>query len=96
MLDVGFSELLLIIVAALVIIGPKDLPVVIRHLAKFAREVKRFVVGARAQAMKLAEEAGVTDIQREVTTIIDLEGREQQAYDVRDLDSLRAKPKSDA
>ena len=35
MLGVGWTEMLLIGVMALVVIGPKDLPVVMRRLGKF-------------------------------------------------------------
>lgn len=88
MLDIGFSELLLIIVAAIVFVGPKDLPVVVRAVAKFMRELRAFYVGAREQAMKLAEEAGLHDLQQNMTTIIDLDGKPQRAYDVRELEQL--------
>jgi sec-independent protein translocase protein TatB len=40
MFDIGFSELLLIAVVGIVVIGPKDLPVVVRHVAKFLRELR--------------------------------------------------------
>ena len=90
MLDIGFSELLLIAVAGIVVIGPKDLPVVVRHVAKFMHELRRFYLGAKRQAMQLADEAGLSELKQEMTTIIDLEGKPQQAYDVRELEALRA------
>ena len=93
MLDIGFSELLLIAVAALVFVGPKDLPVVIRAVAKFAREVRSFYLGAKKHMVQLADEAGLSDIHQEMTTIIDLEGKPQQAYKVEELSVLAAPPK---
>lgn len=87
----SFSELLLIAVVALVVIGPKDLPVVVRHVAKFARELRGLYAGLKQQMTHMVDEAGIADIRREMTTIIDLEGKPQQAYDVRELEGLTKK-----
>ena len=92
MLDIGFSELLLIAVVALVVVGPKDLPVVVRQAAKFLREMREMVAGLKHQMTAVMDEVGAADIKREMTTIIDLEGKPQQAFDVRELEALKAKP----
>jgi sec-independent protein translocase protein TatB len=90
MLDIGFSELLLIAVVALVVIGPKDLPVVIRHVMKILRELRDIYGGLKRQMHEMVEESGLDDLKQEMTTIIDLEGKPQKAYNVADLDALRA------
>ncbi|MFZ4541125.1 MAG: Sec-independent protein translocase protein TatB [Rickettsiales bacterium] len=95
MLDVGFSELLLIAVAALLVIGPKDLPVVIRHVMKFLREMRAILSGLKQQMTDMVEEAGLDDLKKDMTTIIDMEGNSQAAYDVSELQNLSAKPKTD-
>ncbi len=82
MLDVGFSELLLILVAAVVFLRPKDLPVVIRATAKIVRQLKEITSGVRAQIKEVVDELEAT------TTIIDLDGKPQKAYDVTALKSL--------
>ncbi len=86
---------MLIAVAAIIVIGPKDLPVVVRQVAKLMRELRQFYLGAKRQAMQLADEAGLNDLKQEVTTIIDLEGKPQPAFDVRELQQLKAKPAAD-
>ena len=91
MLDIGFSELLLIAVVALVVIGPKDLPTVIRHVLRIGRELRGFYQGVRNQVTQLVDEAGIDDLKRDMTTIIDMDGNEQQAYDVRELEKLGGK-----
>lgn len=93
MLDIGFSELLLIAIVALLVIGPKDLPVVVKHVAAFLREVRALYSGVRQQMLQVVEESGLADIKNEMTTIIDLNGTPQKAYDVRELESLRATDK---
>ena len=92
MLDIGFSELLLIAVVALVVVGPKDLPVVIRHAAKFFREMRSVYAGLKNQMTAVMDEVGANDLKREMTTIIDLEGKPQQAFDVRELEALKQSP----
>ena len=88
MFDIGFSELLLIAVVALVVVGPKDLPVVIRHVMKFVRELRALYTGLKTQMHAVMEEVGIDDLKHEMTTIIDMEGKPQKAYDVRALAQL--------
>lgn len=92
MLDIGFSELLLVVVAAILFIGPKDYPVVIRAVAKAMREIKALTQGLKAQANELMRESGLEEFSSTTTrTITDLEGKSQIAYDVAELDTLRGK-----
>ncbi len=86
MLNLGFTELLLIAVVALVVIGPKELPALARQLAKFLRELQGLGDDVKRQLHEVGRESGLDELRR--TTIIDLEGKPQQAYDVSDLDRL--------
>ena len=43
MFNIGFSELVLILLVAFVIVGPKDLPKVARALARGIRSVKKMI-----------------------------------------------------
>lgn len=91
MLNLGMSELLLVVVAAILFIGPKDYPVVMRQVSKAIREFKALTGGLKAQMQDVAREAGLEDIKQQARTIIDLDGKEQVAYDVAELDQLKAK-----
>ena len=90
MLGINFSEWLLILVVGFVVIGPKELPVVVRHIAALIREIRAFTSGVRAQFHEAARQAGFDDILDGTSTIIDLDGKPQQAYDVRELKTLEA------
>ncbi len=59
MLDVAWSEIVLIGVVALVAIGPKDLPKAMLALGKVARYVRQFGHDIRQQIDQLAYEAEV-------------------------------------
>ncbi|MES2984991.1 MAG: Sec-independent protein translocase protein TatB [Pseudomonadota bacterium] len=95
MFDIGFSELLLIAVVGLVVIGPKDLPVVIRHVVKFMHELRGLYSGLKKQMHAVMDEVGIDDLKQEMTTIIDLEGKPQKAYNVSELVQLEAKKITD-
>lgn len=85
MLNVGFSELLLIVVAAILFIGPKDYPAVIRFVAKTIREFRAFIHGMKSQMDGVMRDAGIDEFKAQTRTIIDLDGKPQIAYDVSDL-----------
>ena len=59
MFDIGFSELLVIGVAALIAIGPKDLPDVLFRLGRVTRRVKIFLGGIRDQYADIMHESEV-------------------------------------
>ena len=49
MFDVGFWEILLILVLALVIIGPERLPSAARQAGFFVRKARRYIEGVRSE-----------------------------------------------
>lgn len=66
MFDLSLAELLLIVVVALVFIGPKELPVVVRAIAKALHGLRSLLSEIRAAFDDLAEESGVKDITKEL------------------------------
>lgn len=85
MLNVGFSELLLVVVAALLLIRPKDYPTVIRAFAKLARQCRELIDGVKGQVDTVLNDSGINEFKASTRTIIDLDGKEQVAYDVNDI-----------
>lgn len=57
MFGFSFGELLVLIVVAIVVIGPKDLPKVLRQLGKWAGKLRRMAADMRAQS-------GIDDVLR--------------------------------
>jgi sec-independent protein translocase protein TatB len=47
MFDVGFWELIIIAVVALLVVGPERLPGLLRELARWTRTVRRFITETR-------------------------------------------------
>ncbi|EAU47423.1 Sec-independent protein translocase protein TatB [Salipiger bermudensis] len=68
MLDLGWSELLVIGIVALIVVGPKDLPVLFRNVGRFmgkARGMAREFTRAMNDA---ADESGVRDVAKTFKT----------------------------
>ncbi len=68
-IDMGMSELLVIGIVALIIVGPKDLPGMFRTVGRFTARVRamsREFTNAMEQA---ADESGVKDIQKGLNSV---------------------------
>lgn len=59
----GFSELLLIAIIGLIVIGPKRLPEAARFAGLWVGRIRRLVSGAKAE---LEKELGLDDVRRQL------------------------------
>ena len=64
MFDIGWSELLVIGVVALIVVGPKDLPVMFRTLGRFTGKARAMAREFTSAMNAAADEAGMTDLDR--------------------------------
>ena len=69
MLDIGFPEFLLISFVLLIVVGPKDLPKVLRSLSSFIRKIKSMASQFHSGIDDLANEAEISDLRKEVNKI---------------------------
>jgi sec-independent protein translocase protein TatB len=105
MFDIGWSEMALILLVALIVIGPKDLPRVARTVGQWvakgrgmAREFQRALedMAREAELDKVKseiEKAGRTDIGRTIEKTIDPSGELSKALDPRaHMAATSAKP----
>jgi sec-independent protein translocase protein TatB len=63
---VGYSELLVIAVVALIVVGPKDLPKLLRHLGQFTASVRRMAAEFQRHLDEVAREADVDKVTSEL------------------------------
>ena len=69
MLDIGFPEFLLISFVLLIVVGPKDLPKVLRSITSFIRKIKSMASQFHSGIDDLANEAEISDLRNEVNKI---------------------------
>jgi sec-independent protein translocase protein TatB len=66
MLDVGWSELLIIGVVALVVVGPKDLPKLLRLAGQWMGKIRRMASDFQGQVNEAIREAELDDVKKSV------------------------------
>ncbi|MEP2030052.1 MAG: Sec-independent protein translocase protein TatB [Paracoccaceae bacterium] len=62
MFDLGWTELLVIGVVALIVVGPKDLPVLFRNVGRFVGKAKGMAREFSSAMNQAADESGVKDV----------------------------------
>jgi sec-independent protein translocase protein TatB len=80
MFDISWSEFLLIGIVALVVIGPKELPAVMRTLGQWTRKVRSMAAEFQNQFQEAMREAEMADLKKSV---------DDMARDVADIDPLK-------
>ena len=69
MFDIGWSELVLIAVVALIVIGPKELPGVLRMVGQWTGKVRRMAAEFQGQFSEALREAEMADLKKQVDDI---------------------------
>ncbi|MFM6932658.1 MAG: Sec-independent protein translocase protein TatB [Novosphingobium sp.] len=64
MFDVGFDEMLLIAIVAIVVIGPKDLPMALRTVGRWMAKVRRVSGHFRSGIETMIREAEMEDMEK--------------------------------
>jgi sec-independent protein translocase protein TatB len=81
MFDISWTEFLLIGIVALVFIGPKELPGVMRTLGQYTRKIRGMAADFQNQFQEAMREADMTDLKKQVDDL---------AHDIKTYDPLKA------
>ena len=85
MFDFDASKLLIIGVVALVVIGPKDLPRVLRQVGQMVGKLRRMAAEFQGQFMDAMKEADLADLQKEVGKLKDTASLDVNFNPVQDV-----------
>lgn len=67
--EVGGSELIVLAAVALIVVGPKDLPVLLRRVGQFVRKLKLMAADFRASFDDMARQSELDDLRKEVEAL---------------------------
>jgi sec-independent protein translocase protein TatB len=70
-MDVGMTELLLIGIVALIVIGPRDLPEMFRQLGRFTAKIRSMSREFSRAMEAAANESGMKDVARDLKAVTD-------------------------
>ncbi|MFM2390762.1 MAG: hypothetical protein RLZZ437_2317 [Pseudomonadota bacterium] len=68
-MDIGWTELILIGVVALIVIGPKDLPEMFRTLGRFTAKLRSMSRDFSRAMEQAAKETGVKDVAKDIRNV---------------------------
>jgi len=71
MFDMGWDEMLLIGVVSLVVIGPKDLPKVLRQAGVWARRAREMAAEFQRGVEEMVRESEMADLKKDVERAVD-------------------------
>lgn len=67
--DIGAGELLLIAIVALVVVGPKDLPMLLRRLGQFTARLRGMAAEFRASFDEMGRQSELDELRKEVEAL---------------------------
>ena len=76
MFNIGFAELILILLIAFIVVGPKDLPKVARALGRFVKYVRNMIE-------EVKRESGLDQVENELKTLEKKVDEGVRAVDIR-------------
>ena len=91
MFDITSSKLMILAVVALLVIGPKDLPALLRTIGKYMGIIKKHANDFRAQFDEAMRESELAEIKKQVETV----GQETEAT-MREAEATVEKQLADA
>lgn len=71
MFDLGWQELFIIALVALIVVGPKDLPILVRSVAKWLRSMRKILWTFQASIEEVGREAELNEIRDEAAYLLE-------------------------
>ncbi len=95
MLDIGWQEFLLVAFVLLIVIGPKDLPKVLKSIMSFVRKIKSMAYEFQNTVDEMAEETELNDLRKNVSSIKDSKLLKDSKAEINVLNKINDKTKLD-
>jgi sec-independent protein translocase protein TatB len=96
MFDIGWSEIVVIGVVALIVIGPKELPAVLRAIGQWTTKIRRMAGEFQSQFQEAMREAEMADLKKQVDDLGDTAKGLTSDFDPLDFkEATKWEPKTD-
>ena len=93
MFDIGWTELLVIAVVAVVVVGPKDLPRALRAVGRWTGKVKRMARDFQGQFNEALREAELESVKKDIEEVGRIDPLAEVRKEVTEVDkSLKTAP----
>ena len=69
MLDIGWQEFTLVAIILLIIVGPKDLPKVLKSIFKFIDKIKNYAYDFKSSVNEMNDELELSELRKDVLEI---------------------------
>jgi sec-independent protein translocase protein TatB len=87
--DIGASELLVIAIVALIVVGPKDLPPLLRRLGQMLAKLRGMAAEFRASFDEMARQSELDELRREVEAMRRGHAEEMAAFHANEAELAR-------
>ena len=106
MFDIGWTEITVILVIAIIVIGPKDLPKVLRTVGQWVAKAKSMTRDFRGHVDEMIRETEIDEVKKQIDSIdkfdansalentIDAEGDIREAFDFDDSNTIDSNDQS--
>ena len=100
MFDIGWTEITVILVIAIIVIGPKDLPKVLRTVGQWVAKAKSMTRDFRRHVDEMIRETEIDEVKKQIDSIdkfdansalentIDADGDIREAFDFDDSNTI--------
>ena len=90
MLSFGWSEIALVIVIIVIVIGPKEIPNLLKQLGGFSKSLKKISREFKKSLNDLAEEGDLKDVKKSISDIADLKDNLNPAKEFKkEIDNIK-------
>jgi sec-independent protein translocase protein TatB len=94
MFDIAWGEFVVIAVVALIVIGPKELPAVLRAIGQWTVKIRRMAAEFQGQFQEALREAEMADLRKEVDNLHE-QAKEFTSYDPMSFQAAKASQPAD-
>ncbi|MCB1507755.1 MAG: twin-arginine translocase subunit TatB [Hyphomicrobiaceae bacterium] len=94
MFDIGATELLVIAVITILVVGPRELPGMLRGFGKFIGQARRMATDVQRQFNQALKEADLADVAQSINDVRQLDPRRQLRNAILSEPKATAKPQA--